>query len=67
MSWININDSLPEHNQSIIFYGPNLQDSKRSNMWIGEYQSNDTFLCILGFVVDRVMISHWMPISESSH
>jgi hypothetical protein len=65
MSWININDVLPTVNQQIIFYGPDVNHVQKSNMWLGEYQADDQFLCVLGFHVKRKSVTHWMPVPES--
>lgn len=63
MNWINVNDSLPEENQWIIYHAPDIFDPDVSaQMWIGQYDPESrVFFSNRGFFGGGE-VTHWMPV-----
>jgi hypothetical protein len=61
MSWISVEDQLPEKDQFVIYHAPDIFESG-PQMWIGQYEDG-VFYSKLGFFGGGE-VTHWMPLPK---
>jgi hypothetical protein len=61
ISWISVNDKLPDPNQWIIYHAPDIFE-EGPQMWIGQYEDG-VFFGRSGFFGGGE-VTHWMPLPE---